>query len=271
VNAAISSDLQRILSENTLYEVEEVDGELVYVLDDDGERIPICNLSEIDLEPIKLCGENAACELSPARNIPASIIETNQDVLFVPLSSIDEKSGTLKETIYRPYNEVSSGYTYFEAGDILFAKVTPSMENGNCIIVPNYGENKIGFASTELNTIRSKTEIFNKYIWYILRTDSFRKEAKRTMKGTGGLLRVPKSFFYEKEIFIPKASRINGKVYSTLALQQSIVAQVEEKFSPINAKIRTIRNMQKLLETSKEKILQDTFKTRDSSSNGSFA
>ena len=48
---------------------------------------------------------------------------------FVPMEDVDEVEGKFKQIQVRPFGEVKRGYTYFEENDVLFAKITPSMEN----------------------------------------------------------------------------------------------------------------------------------------------
>lgn len=49
---------------------------------------------------------------------------------FVPMSAVDAIRGIIAEPETRPYAEVANGYTYFGEGDVLFAKITPCMQNG---------------------------------------------------------------------------------------------------------------------------------------------
>ena len=46
-------------------------------------------------------------------------------VSFIPMPSVSEHSGTITSPKIKPFSEVSKGYTYFEEGDVLFAKITP--------------------------------------------------------------------------------------------------------------------------------------------------
>ena len=70
-------------------------------------------------------------------------------------------------SIIRPYKEVKKGYTYFENGDVLFAKITPCMENGKGCVVRGMSNN-IGIGSTEFHVIRPKPGITTAYWIYTL-------------------------------------------------------------------------------------------------------
>lgn len=262
MNSIIQTQLLKNISENnSLYEVKETLGKLEYKLDENGERIKICEINEIKWNLISLCGEDGACILSPEKEVLDEIKNNNLEVSFIPLVAIDEKTGTLREKIVKNYDELSKGYTFFKEEDILFAKVTPSMENGNCIITKDI-KNKVGFASTELNTIRCKDNIYNKFIWQILRSEYFRNIAKRTMKGTGGLLRVPSSFFYEHKISIPKDKKYNNRLYLSYQLQQSIAANIEEKSYQIDKLIFYHETMIELKKNAIGSILDDEFSNK---------
>ena len=248
--------LKDILNNNTLYEVyEDEENKLQYKLED-GEKIKICEINELTWDDTKtLCGDNGVAILSPPKEIEKEIIKNNYNVSFIPLSAVNEVTGKIRDVIIKPYNDVCKGYTFFKEGDILFAKVTPSMENGNCVIAQKV-KNKIGFASTELNTIRCKDDYYNKFFWFLLRSEYLKNKAKKTMKGTGGLLRVPSSFFMELLIKVPT----QFKIYDSLMLQKSIAKNIEEKSDKIEYKIKTL-NLLKILNNLKiENLIKKIFK-----------
>jgi type I restriction enzyme S subunit len=57
-------------------------------------------------------------------------------VNFVPMSAVKEEFGGIDISTLRPLTEVQKGYTQFREGDVLFAKITPCMENGKVAVVP---------------------------------------------------------------------------------------------------------------------------------------
>ena len=66
------------------------------------------------------------CELNPRK---PKDMNTNIDYSFVAMPSVSE-DGRIDSSIERPYSEVCKGFTYFGENDVLFAKITPCMENG---------------------------------------------------------------------------------------------------------------------------------------------
>jgi type I restriction enzyme S subunit len=113
---------------------------------------------------------------------------------------VDDHFGTVTETATRRVKQVEKGYTYFHNWDVLFAKITPCMENGKCAIARNL-VNGIGFGSTEFHVVRPKHDVMPEWIFYFLRQHSTRQEAARHMTGTAGQQRVPTRFL--QEIMIP--------------------------------------------------------------------
>src|SRR3990172_11910412 len=96
------------------------------------------------------------CEINPRR--PRINREDSAPTSFVPMNAVDETTGTIAEIQIRQYAEVQRGYTYFENGDVLFAKITPCMENGKAVIAQGLIDS-IGFGSTEYHVLRPKGEV----------------------------------------------------------------------------------------------------------------
>ena len=153
------------------------------------------------------------CEVNPA----PKALDLESQCSFVPMEYVDEYSGSITQTSVRRVVEVMKGYTYFKEGDVLFAKITPCMENGKCAIAKNL-VNGIGFGSTEFHVLRAKDEVIPEWIYYFLRQDHTRQMAARRMTGSAGQQRVPKSFL-EDEALMP---------LPPLPEQQRIAAQLDK-------------------------------------------
>ena len=162
--------------------------------------------------PTKKLGE--VCKVNPTKS-EIKDIPDDTFVSFVPMSAVSETSQRIEEQEDRKLSDVKKGYTYFRKGDILFAKITPCMENGKVALTDNL-KNKIGFASTEFHVIRAGGEILPDYIFHLIASKKFRDEAKTKMTGSAGQKRVPKSFLENYTIPLPPLSQ-----------QKKIVARVE--------------------------------------------
>ena len=134
-------------------------------------------------------------------------IHLNDDDLieFIPMTNVDEKLGRIKEFNLVPLKEVSSGYTKFKNGDVIFAKITPCMENGNAALVSELRHN-IGFGSTEFMVFRPSRKLTAKYLHYFLHSDLFRKNAEPFMKGTAGQKRITSLYMTTHYLACPPLS-----------------------------------------------------------------
>ena len=124
---------------------------------------------------IRRLGELA--DLGP--KVPSNLIETNSVLSFVPMKAVSEVSGRVdsSQTITAQEGKRRS-LKYFANGDIIFAKITPCMENGKISIVRDL-KNDIGFGSTEFHVIRLKNnEMSQKFYFHYLIQDEFRDIAK---------------------------------------------------------------------------------------------
>ncbi len=165
--------------------------------------------------PFHRLTDPCVCIINPSkseiRNIP-----DNSLVSFVPMSKVDDVSGTMDASETKSIAEVRKGYTYFAEGDVVFAKITPCMENGKSAIARNL-MNGIGFGSTEFHVLRPGPSVLPEWIHRFLRSKSFREEAKRNMHGAAGQQRVPSDFLAATIIPIPPLDE-----------QRRIVARIEE-------------------------------------------
>ena len=188
------------------------------------------NNNQYDL--VKL-GDKKYFVLNPSKS-ELSGLDEDIDVSFVPMTYVDPESGEIKNFDIRKLFEVRKGYTYFKEGDVLFAKITPCMENGNVAIAQNV-INGIGFGTTEFHVVRVLEKVLPKWVYYLFRTKGFRDIAKGSMTGTAGQRRVPKSFLEQYEIPLP-----------SLHEQRRIVAYLDS----LQAKVDKLKKLQ--VETEKE-------------------
>jgi len=121
---------------------------------------------------------------------------------FVPMDFIDFGGVRLSKFEMRPPDKISSG-TYFNEGDILIAKITPSFENGKQSILVNI-PNHFGVATTEIIPINEFSGKGNKYylFYYLLKAD-VRTMIASKMEGSTGRQRVPVDTLMSVRIPLP--------------------------------------------------------------------
>lgn len=141
------------------------------------------------------------CVVNPSK-IDTKGLPDEIEVSFYPMASVSDLYGEVVEPKTRKLKEVRKGFTNFVEGDVVFAKITPCMENGKSAIIKKL-VNDIGYGTTEFYVLRCNEKLFNRYLYHLVRSRVFRERAKAVMVGAVGQQRVPKSFLEEYKISIP--------------------------------------------------------------------
>lgn len=168
-------------------------------------------------------------------------IDKSEIVSFIPMENIGV-NGEIYINDSDKLENVYSNYTYFKENDVLFAKITPCMENGKGAIARNL-INGIGFGSTEFHVMRSKDgESTPEWIYYVTRLDIFRKTAEGKMTGSAGQRRVGTSFLENIKIAVPpielqnKFAEIVDKIEKEKELLKQSLEQLETNFKALEQK-----------------------------------
>ncbi len=172
------------------------------------------------------------------------------EVSFIPMKAVEEESGNYDNSEKRFFGKVKKGYTSFREGDLIFAKITPCMENGKIAIL-NSLHNGIGYGSTEFHVVRLDQHISKKLIFYYLVQQDFRRLARQNMTGSAGQLRVPKKFIEEADIPLPP-----------LPEQHRIVDKIEELFTQLDKGVEQLKAVQQQLQTYRQAVLKAAFEGR---------
>jgi len=165
-------------------------------------------------------------------------------VTFVPMAAVDAESGIIARPEERTLKKVRKGFTPFSNGDVIVAKITPSMENGKAAI-SRLLKNGRGFGSTEFHVISPSDAVVSEFIFYFIRQESFRRDAKAHFAGTAGQLRVPSSFV--ETYSFPLAP---------LPEQRRIVAKIESLFTRLDAGVAALKRAQANLKRYKAAVLK---------------
>ena len=126
--------------------------------------------------------------------------ESDTSITFVPMEKVSAEYGEADLSLRKMVAE-AKGYTRFRNNDLIWAKITPCMENGKSAVVDNL-KSGIGCGSTEFHVFRALEGINIHYIHALLHLKSLRKHAALHFTGSAGQQRVSSEFF--KELIIPK-------------------------------------------------------------------
>ncbi|MNZ08250.1 Type-1 restriction enzyme EcoKI specificity protein [compost metagenome] len=173
---------------------------------------------------------SAVCQVNP--RLPKDCDES-QDVSFLAMASVSE-DGVLLNQETRILSETKKGFTYFERGDVIVAKITPCFENGKAAYLDSL-QTKIGFGSTEFHVLRPDIErLDGKYLFYLIWNDKFRFIAERSMSGSAGQKRVPTKFLQDFNIPLPpleeqkRIAAILDKAYGIRQKRQQAIALADD-------------------------------------------
>ena len=123
----------------------------------------------------------------------------NVEIPYIDMDALPTEGYYIRNIQKRVF---SSGMK-FENGDVLFARITPCMENGKAAIVSDIFNNEVAFGSTEFIVLRGKKQKLTSLLATIVRTKEFRDYAKSQMKGTDGRQRVDHNTLVFFEMILP--------------------------------------------------------------------
>lgn len=192
---------------------------------------------------MKQCVLSQVCEINPARIIP---LPENTPISFVPMGSVSTNGHVdLDKTVDR---SLAGNYTVFRNGDIIFAKITPCMENGKMAIVDNL-LNGYGAGSTEFIVLRPNRDVVTaQWLYLFLSQPRFRLQCQQHMTGSAGQKRVPPKYLASCPIPVP-----------SLAEQKRIVAKIEELFSELDSGVETLKTTKQQLAVYRQAVYASVY------------
>lgn len=184
------------------------------------------------------------CDINPKTVLPD--FSDDSIVSFLPMPTVEAETGAFSpETV--EYKKVKKGYTKFQNNDVLFAKITPCMENGKSCVVHDLIQG-VGFGSTEFHVLRCHAGMLPEYVFYFVVQKAFRSKAISFMTGAVGQKRVPADYLRDCEIPVP-----------TLDEQKRIVAEIESRFERADALETAVDRALSNAEKLKQAVLKKAF------------
>lgn len=157
--------------------------------------------------PFRRLSEVAEINPRPAR------LTADEVVSFVPMAAVDADTGSISGAEVRSVMEVGTGYKQFRREDVIFARITPCMQNGKSAV---FSERDFGFGSTEFHVVRTGDGVTAEYIHRILRTRQLREKAAEHFTGTAGQQRVPAEFLRQVLIPVPPSHQHQQEIVARL-------------------------------------------------------
>lgn len=158
-------------------------------------------------------------------------------VTFVPMPAVTEKVNIVEyET--KKYHEVKTGFTPFQKGDLLWAKITPCMQNGKSFYADNM-PTKYGFGSTEFHVLRTESErVYLPFLWVLFSEEHILEAAQGMFSGSAGQQRVPDVFLKKFPLILPPKDiqiELADRVFDALNQSKQLRLEAEQEWQEAKA------------------------------------
>jgi len=175
-------------------------------------------------------------QVNPASDVLRKLTPETE-VSFVPMDAVGEYGG-LRLDDSRALGDVGAGYTEFQDGDAVVAKITPCFENGKGALALEL-VNRAALGTTELHVLRASRDLDRRYLFYWTISPTFRRCGEAEMYGAGGQKRVPpefcKNFIYscpplpEQRAIADFLDRETGRIDTLVAKKRELIARLKER------------------------------------------
>lgn len=176
---------------------------------------------------------------------PKVIQDDAVEVSFIPMADVEP--GFVDQCSTRqakPWAKVKKGFSRFQEGDLLVAKITPCFQNRKSCVAKSL-INGTGAGSTEFHVMRCVSGVDAKFLLYFFKSEYFIRYGVNHFNGTVGQQRVGAQDI--KDCLIPVPS---------FEEQIRIVAKLEEAFAEIDRAEKAYKELQTLSEVLRSQILQ---------------
>jgi type I restriction enzyme S subunit len=185
------------------------------------------------------------CDINPKHGAD---LADDVEVSFVPMAAVSDVAGEITEPETRRLGDVRRGYTHFSDGDVLWAKITPCMENGKSAVARGL-VNGVGCGTTEFFVLRSHGAVVPEFLHQFMRQQSYRDAARGTMQSGVGQARVPKNFIEATILDLPP-----------LAEQRRILARIAQLRSRSHSARDALDVIPTLLNQFRQSVLAAAFR-----------
>ena len=153
--------------------------------------------------------------------------DTETPISFIPMEVIDECYSEITSMSEKTIGE-TSGFTRFQDGDLLWAKITPCMQNGKSVVVRDL-TNGLGCGSTEFFIIRPRTsQLSIDYLQALLHMKAIRKTAMLYFGGSAGQQRVSVNFLENFNVPLPPIEKQEEIAHHIAELRQKAKSLQQE-------------------------------------------
>ena len=168
---------------------------------------------------------------------PRETVAKNSEIRYVPMASLSESGLTID--LSQVTTRLDPTTVRFRNRDILFARITPCLENGKTAFVDFLPDSEVACGSTEFIVLRGR-DVSPYFTYCLARTDHLRGAAIKSMIGSSGRQRVQVSVFDEYSLGLPP---------------ESLLTQFDEFASSCFEQIRCLTQQNSRLDESRKLLL----------------
>lgn len=177
---------------------------------------------------------------------PKVIQDDAVEVSFIPMADVEP--GFVDHCSTRqakPWAKVKKGFSRFQEGDLLVAKITPCFQNRKSCVAKSL-INGTGAGSTEFHVMRCVSGVDAKFLLYFFKSEYFIRYGVNHFNGTVGQQRVGAQDIKDCLIPVPSVEE-----------QVRIVAKLEDAFAEIDRSEKAYEELQTLAGVLRGQILQE--------------
>lgn len=174
------------------------------------------------------------CEINPKTIYPDDV----EDISFIPMECVSDIYGEIIE--HRSGKSTNSkGYTSFQENDVIWAKITPCMQNGKCAVATNL-KNGYAYGSTEFHVFRATKSVLPEYIHCFMRSKRLREVAMNYFTGSAGQQRVGTDFLEALTLPLLPIHSDNPNILTQETVVKK-VAEIRKQIKELHIKAADIR------------------------------
>ena len=155
---------------------------------------------------------------------PRRTLMKGKSSVYVAMASLPENLSS----IYEWQRESFRGGAKFVNGDVLMARITPSLENGKTAIVNMLEDDEVGWGSTEFIVLSPNNNYSTPWIYALIRNVKIRDWAIKRMNGSSGRQRFNGNDFATYKISEPKTSHLDKFNALAIPLNERITQARDE-------------------------------------------